>query len=220
MDLGTGGRPIGDRTERGWRISRLVVALALVAVLAGCVGGSYTYAADPAEIDGGALGDAGYEHAEPEAIELDERFEIAGEGVDVEIRSWIAGYERSTGDGLLLVASTPDATVAGQSVNPLARLSGTELVTRILETSGEGDGDLRDVEEVATEERTILGEQATVRSYEGVMDTDAGEVPIAFHLATVTHDEDVIVLLGVHPQEIDERQTQLELMETVHHGTE
>ena len=196
---------------------RLLVAVALVVVLAGCAGGSYSYAAEPASIDGSVLSDAGYEHAEPEAIEIDEQFEIAGEGVEIELRSWIAGYERSAGDGLLLVVSTPDATVAGQSVNPLARLSGGDLITRALEASDEGDGEVRDVEEVAVEERTILGQETTVRSYEGVLETDEGDVPIAFHLATVEHDDDVIVLLGVHPQMFDERETQLGLMEAVQH---
>ena len=209
--MNTGAIP-GDTS-----VGRLLVAVALVVVLAGCAGGSYSYAADPASIDAGVLSDAGYEHAEPEAIEIEDQFEVAGQDVEIEIRSWVVGYDRSAGDGLLLVVSTPDATVAGQSVNPLARLSGTELITRALEASGEGDGEVRDVEEVAVEERTILETETTVRSYEGVLETDEGDVPIAFHLATVEHGDDVIVLLGVHPQAFDERETQLGLMEVVEH---
>ena len=198
-------------------VGRLLVAVALVVVLAGCAGGSYSFAAEPASIDGDDLSDAGYEHAEPEAIEIHEQFEVADQGVEIELRSWVVGYERTAGDGLILVVSTPDATVAGQSVNPLARLSGTELISRALEASGDGDEELRDIQEVAVEERTILNQESTVRSYEGVMETDEGDVPIAFHLATVEHEGDVIVLLGVHPQAFDERETQLGLMEVVEH---
>lgn len=208
------------RGGMGGSRGRLVVALAILVALSGCVGGSYAYAAEPASIEEGALTDAGYEHEEPEAIEIDEQFEVVGQDVDVEIRSWVAGYERSTGDGMLMAVSTPDATVAGQSVNPLVRLSGTELITRALEATGEGDAEVRDVEEVAVEERTILDEETEVRSYEGVLETDEGNVTIAFHLATVEHGDDVVVLLGMHPQEFDERGTQLDLMESTQHAAE
>lgn len=209
---------------RGWSPGssrgRVAIALALLVALSGCVGGSYSFAAEPASVDADALSEAGYDVEEPEAIEIDESFEIAGQGVDVELRSWVVGYERAPEGGLLLAVSTPDATVAGQSVNPLVRLSGTALVTRALEASDEADGDIRNVEEVAVEERTILGRETTVRSYEGILETDDGDVPIAFHLATVDHGDDVIVLLGIHPQEIDERETQLGLMESTQHETE
>ncbi|MEF8780086.1 MAG: DUF6517 family protein, partial [Haloferacaceae archaeon] len=179
----------------GFSAGRLAIALALLVVLSGCVGGSYAFAAEPASIDEGTLSEAGYEHAEPEEVEVDEQFQVGGEDVDVEIRSWVASYERTEVGGELVVVSTPDATVAGQSVNPLVRLSGGELVTRALEAAGEGEGNLRDVEEVGVENRTILDRETPVRSYEGVLETDAGEVPIAFHLATVEHGDDVIVLL-------------------------
>lgn len=197
---------------------RLTIALVILVTLSGCLGSSFTYVAEPATIESNDLSAAGYDDADPEAMAFEEEFTIAGQDIDVDVTTWAVTYERSLAEGQVSVISTPDASVLGQSVNPLARLSGAELLSRLLEETPSGDdSDFSEPEEVAVEERTILGQETTVRSYESIMDTDAGEVPVMFHLATVQHGDDVILLLGVHPQEINEREPQLDLMESVTH---
>lgn len=218
------------------RFLATTAALSVPLATAGCLGGEdggYEFDAAPATIAAATLADAGYEHEEPEPFTVENEFEAAGVEVHVSATTWSAAYANPDREAALFAVSTPDATVAGQSVNPLVRGGDGELLRRILERVGDDtdDVDADEFERRGSETRRILGTETDVSTFEGRIDagaagsvdsaTDAGgesgDVPVLVHFATVEHDGDVVVLAGVHPRPVDERETILSLMEAVEH---
>lgn len=205
--------------------------------VAGCSAaedGSYEFDAEPARIPSDAASEAGYEGEEPESFTLEQEFDVAGVNAQVSATTWAAGYENPENGSALFVASTPDASVGGQSVNPLVRASDAELIRRLLEqveqqgVGGEGtDIQAEDIETRGSETRTILGEEVDVSILETTIDAevDAGanqsgeveDVPVLLYVGTVQHREDVIALVGVHPIAVDAGDALLSLMEDVEH---
>lgn len=197
---------------------RAIAALAVVVLLAGCTGGALSFSASPASVDEAALESANYTGQAPEQVTINETVEVAGVSRQVTATTWTASYAANDTPATLVVASTPDATVAGQSVNPIARLTGKELLQRVAQEIGNSDQvDLEDVEVVQRENREILGQETEVTTFATTASTEQGDVPIRVHLASVSHEGDVVVLVGVHPEEVDERSTQLTLMEAAEH---
>jgi hypothetical protein len=212
---------------------RLLGAIAASGAIAtaGCLSGedgTYEFDATPARVPDAALSEAGYEGEGPQAFEVERTFEVGGIERRVSAASWVASYRNPERAASLLVASTPNATVAGRSVNPLVGADDADLLRRLLERGGGVDGgSVGDLEEVGTETRPILGSEATVTTFAteirfenaGDAPIDAeGNVPALVHVATVQHDGDVLVLAGIHPRAVEEGETQGALMEAVEHG--
>jgi len=214
------------------------VAASTSVAVAGCAGGgedgNYEFDADPARVPAGAASAAGYDGEEPEAFTIEQEFDVAGVNARVSATTWAAGYENPDNGSALFVASTPDASVAGQSVNPLVRADDTELIRRLLEQAddqGVGGDDTEveadDIESRGTETRTILGSEVEVSILETTVDAEVGDdvegggevedVPVLLYLATVQHRDDVIAAVGVHPVEVDARDDLLSLMEQIEH---
>lgn len=205
--------------------------------VAGCSAaedGSYEFDAEPARIPSDAASEAGYKGEEPESFTLEQEFDMAGVNAQVSATTWAAGYENSQNGSALFVASTPDASVGGQSVNPLVRADDAELIRRLLEQVeqqgiGGEDTDIQaeDIETRGSETRTILGEEVDVSILETTIDAevDAGgnqsgeveDVPVLLYVGTVQHREDVIALVGVHPVAVDADDALFSLMEEVEH---
>lgn len=213
------------------------VAAGTSVAVAGCSGaedGNYEFDAEPARIPADAASEAGYEGEEPEAFTLEQEFDVAGVNAQVSATTWVAGYENRENGSALFVASTPDASAGGQSVNPLVRADDVELIRRLLEQVENqgvgGDGteiDADDIESRGSETRTILGEETEVSVLETTIDAEIGgesgdgetveDVPVYLYLATIQHGDDVIALVGVHPVSVDARDDVLSLMEQVEH---
>lgn len=203
--------------------------------VAGCAGqdGSYEFDADPARVPESAYADA-YSGQDPESYTIDREFNVTGVNAEVSATTWVARYVNSETQSALFVASTPNASVAGQSVNPLVRADNVELIGRILDQVnqqgvGGGSADVKtdDIEQRGEETRTILGEETTVAIYETTVsaevETSEGQsgsvedIPVLLYIATVQHNDDVVALLGVHPQGIEQSGQLLSMMEAVEH---
>ncbi|GAB7010495.1 DUF6517 family protein [Halorubrum trueperi] len=214
------------------------VAASTSVAVAGCAGGgedgSYEFDAEPARIPSDAADEAGYEGEEPESFTLEQEFDVAGVNAQVSATTWVAGYENGDNGSALFVGSTPDASVGGQSVNPLVRADDTELIRRLLEQVdqqgiGGEDTDIQadDIEARGSETRTVLGEEVEISILETTVDADidaegaqggeAQDVPVLLYVGTVQHNEDVIALVGVHPTAVDAADSVLSLMEHVEH---
>ena len=217
----------------------LLAALAASAsvAVAGCMGGedgNYEFDAEPARVPPSTVVDAGYEGEEPEAFTLEQEFDIAGGNAQISATTWVAGYQNPDEESALFVASTPDASVAGQSVNPLVRAGDAELIRRLLEQvdqQGVGGEDTEiqadDIEERGSETRMILGQEVEISILETTVDVDfdggdgrdeeVEDVPVLLYVGTVQHEGDVIALVGVHPVIVDGSEPLLSLMEQVEH---
>jgi hypothetical protein len=215
------------------------IAASSTVAIAGCAGvenGSYEFDASPARIPEAVASEAGYQGEAPESFEIEQEFDVAGVNAQVSATTWIAGYENQENGSALFLASTPNASVGDQSVNPLVRADETELIQRLLEQinqrgiGGEGTQIQADeIESRGAETRTILGAETEVSILETTIDAevDAGEgqsgnvedVPVLLYVATVQHGEDVIALVGVHPTAVDAGDAILSLMEQAEHSS-
>ncbi|TKX74591.1 hypothetical protein EXE46_08630 [Halorubrum sp. GN11_10-6_MGM] len=212
------------------------IAASTSVAVAGCAGqdGSYEFDADPARVSESAYADSAYTGEEPESYTIDREFNVTGVNAEVTATTWVARYVNSETQSALFVASTPNASVAGQSVNPLVRVEGGALIRRLLNqinqqaagSGGNADIQADDLEARGEETRTILGEESTVSIFETTISADAGggnesgsveDIPVLLYLATVQHDDDVIALVGVHPVQIDQADQLLSMMEAVEH---
>ena len=212
------------------------IAASTSVAVAGCAGqdGSYEFNADPARVTESAYADAAYSGEDPESYTVDREFNATGVNAEVTATTWVARYVNSETQSALFVASTPNASVAGQSVNPLVRVEGADLIRRLLnqinqQDVGGGNADIEtdDIESRGEETRTVLGEETTVSIFETTISADvegggnSGEsvedVPVVLYLATVEHDDDVIALVGIHPVQIDQSDQLLSMMEAVEH---
>ncbi|WP_276257963.1 DUF6517 family protein [Haloglomus litoreum] len=107
--------------------------------------------------------------------------------------------------------STPDASIAGQSVNPLVGMNATallehEVARRVLGRAGVTDAGSvewldgpRSAGADASTSVQMLGTETTVESYEGVVSGQDGPWAVGVHLAPITDDSHVIAA-GVHRQ--------------------
>ncbi len=210
-------RSVGIVLALGAALAAVAVVLLLVALLV--FGIPISYDASPAGVPAEALATAGYADDEPRPYTIERSIAV----VDLSITNWIVAY--GTGDptdedeevATLAVLSTPDVGVGGWSLNPLTHLDEGDLIEVVLERLDRFDDDeIRAVDEADAEERTILGDEVAVRTY--AVSTEAeGEGPLLVHVAIVENEDDVIVLLGVHPGTMDERETLVSLMEVVEH---
>jgi hypothetical protein len=95
------------------------------------------------------------------------------------------------------VFATPDASVAGQSVNPLASLSARQLVQRFL-----GVGENADLTFQGNRTVQSLGASRTVETYRA--QPGESETAVRFHVSRFSYDGDVVVAIAVHPASVEE----------------
>lgn len=209
--------------------------------VAGCTGESQSFdlEASPAQVPESAYPD-GYSGQEPQSFSIDREFDITGVNVEVSATTWLARYTNEEAGAALFVASTPNETVAGQSVNPLVRADNADLIRQLLnQVDQEGIGgngteiQTDDIETRGEETQTILGEEdATVSILETTVSAELSgpdgqsgsveDVPALLYVVTVQHDGDVVALIGVHPTEIgpaeiDQSEQLLSMMGAVEH---
>lgn len=184
-----------------------VAGTAGIVGLAGCSGvtGDFEYTAAPATLDASLASDAGYETEGPSAFEITETIDVGGESREVTVTTWTTAYAAETGP--VIVLSTPNVTVLEQSLNPLAQLSGTELISRLLEElgGGSGGGSISDIEAAGETPITVFETEATVQEFTGVLEPSGGAgssanqfggnagggnepIPVRIYLLSVTHE--------------------------------
>ena len=200
--------------------------------VAGCVGEEgFEYVAEPAVVPDAES--RGYEVDGPEEIEFDETLEMGGVSQDVHIRTWSAAYASPEDEASLYLFSTPDVSIAGISANPLARLSGADLIARVLnEGIGEADADggIQEIEAEDELELTVLGDTRAVTVFSAViemedgefpMETDGasgdGEIPIRLYVLSFDHEDDVILSVGLYPELVEAGEEIQSLMESIEH---
>lgn len=121
--------------------------------------------------------------------------------------STLSGGQLSVG-----VLSTPAATVAGQSLNPLARLGLSDMLTSdqaesFLTAAGVGEGGSVDWQrgptELSTAESTLLDQDVTVETRAGVV---SGETPNVtyLHMARVETDSSVVIAVGIQSFDVED----------------
>jgi hypothetical protein len=227
--------------------SLLVVLLVLVA---GCTGTLAEVHSSPAIIPAPALVPVSYVHGNTTEVPITYPVGVGPVTRDVTVYVWVSGYSRTVENEAggndtagLLVVSSPNERVGGQSVNPFVHLSNRELVAELFDlvveagaATGQNVTEVADLRETGVEERIVLGEQVDVVTYTATVrygpaatsnasddpsTTDPGSADgtrkLVIHLMAVEHGDDVVLALGVHGDAMDEGATMADLMEAIKH---
>lgn len=208
------------------------VATAGTVAAAGCLGGLLgemtTFAASPATVSADAREEAAYDDGGTE--ELVEEREFAGE--TVEVRNYASEYYRTIDlpglepieAAVFATITSPTVGVAGQDFNPLAEMDDDEIAELIQGQYTElSIGDRVDGREVET-----LGTAVSVTTYEGQAalvdaetpalavdllvdeaipdEIDPTDVDVLVDIATTTHGDDHLVLVGIYPDYVPEEE--------------
>lgn len=204
----------------------LILLTALV-ISSGCMGAlvgdePLSFTSTEATIADDALSGTGYEHDDTQKLEFNRTFEVGGQSRQVEATSWVTTYTKSAkipGVGeqqaaAVALLSTPEVNVLGQSFNPLSEMSNADLIERVLA----GSGAVRNVEKVGSRTVTILGEETEVAKFSATMEVDGMQVDSYVHIGRVTHDGDILLVVGMYPKQLSEEEpTVFELLEAVEH---
>lgn len=173
--------------------------------LAGCLfsDDSLEASAEPAAVDETAVDDTGFEHEGLTERTHEETVEAAGESQSLRLTNWTSQYVIAVPavdlDGARVsLFTTPTVTVAGRSANPFGRLDRERLLAAMVEALGTG---IEDVERVGGREVTVLGRSVTVDEFEAR--TEPGGIDLRLHLGDRTHEGDLLVAVGLHPERLE-----------------
>jgi hypothetical protein len=194
----------------------------------------------------------GYVHGNTTEVPLTYPVGVGPIKRDVTVYVWVSGYSRTVEHDAggndtagLLVVSSPNERVEGQSVNPFVHLSNRELVAQLFDlvveagtATGQNVTDVASLEEAGVSERTVLGRSVEVVTYTATVEIAAptpteptgeassadatpaavtGTKTLFVHLMVVEHGDDVVLALGIHGDGMDEGATMAALMEAIEH---
>lgn len=179
------------------------MTVAGVAGLAGC-GGSTSFSAEYAVTD---PGDTGYEQTGQRQPEMTRTFA----GQDVTVTNTVTEYRKdislpflggSSDIGVFAAFTSPQVEVAGQTFNPISNMSSKDLAQRFQERFD----NMNDLRRESEEEVRSLGSARTVTKFSATVRVDGNDVPVFLLIANFNHEGDVIVPMGIFPQEREDEE--------------
>jgi hypothetical protein len=202
-----------------------VVGVVVAVLLTGCSGTLVEVAASPATIPDSALEPRGYVHGNTTEVPLTYRAGMFGVSRDVTARTWVSGYSKTTAENetaVLIVYSSPNVKVEGESVNPLVHLSNRELVSFVLNRTSDlrtltGIENVSELSEAGVRDATVLGTETRTASYVGTADLDGVRTGVVVDVTVVEHGEDVVVALGVYGDALEETENHVALVRRLEH---
>lgn len=120
--------------------------------------------------------------------------------------------------GRFTVLSSPEVTVAGEALNPVADMDNDELANTVQEQYDS----VGNVQKIDDRSADLLGETVTVSRYRADAETEGESAEVHLHIAkgdSTRSDDgtDFIVCVGVNPSNIDERDRIDRLLSGVDH---
>lgn len=216
-------------------MKRQGIALVVVAVLfasSGCVGLVFgdgaSLEAEPAAVGQAPLEDSPFRFAGTDTVRIEETVTVAGQDREIRATNHVRTYNRTLDlqsveqqGGAFVVVSTPDSSIAGRSMNPVADMSNRDLVDRFRGQLEEQLGELRNLRSVDERTEPVLGGAATVTTYAAETEFEGETITVNVHVTKVVHEDDVIVALGVHPEAIQQQAPEIfALMRGIEHPAE
>ena len=205
-------------------------ATGTLALTAGCLdfvlgNGPLEFEAERVAPDEETLAETGYEEDDVKHEELEETVEVSGIEREVRASLWASLYTKerelmgATREAAVFGAvSVPAVEVAGRSFNPLADMDGEELLEELLDRFEGGQGSVENISHEESFDLEILSGGREVDVFAGETEYGGETVEVEISLASFTHEDDMIVLLGSHPRQLAQESANIELlMESVDH---
>jgi hypothetical protein len=156
--------------------------------------------ADPAAVEESAAESAGFEQDRLRDQSYEQSVEVADESQELQLTNWTNQYTRTAASvdfdaATFLLFTTPTVSVAGQSANPFGQLDTEQLLQGMVDRLDVAP--VESVQRVGERTVTVLDDQVTVEEFDA--ESESG-VQLRLHLGDRTHDGDLLVLLGLHPE--------------------
>ncbi|GGN96514.1 MULTISPECIES: DUF6517 family protein [Haloarcula] len=191
----------------------LSALVAFLVVSAGCTGlitgETVAFESEPATVEDSALESTGYELTNSTEQNITRDVTFAGQNRTIRVVNNVRQYQRGVDLGPVgslqlarfVVVSTPGAKVAGQTLNPAAQWSNRRVVEQF---AGRASG-VGDVQSEGNRTVEVLGEPRDVGMFSGTVTVQGQEIDVRMHVASFEHEGDVLIVLAVHPKQINER---------------
>jgi hypothetical protein len=181
------------------------LAAAGVTALAGCslLDDATSQEAEPAAVAESAAGSAGFEHDRLRDQSYEQTVEVADESQELQLTNWTNRYTRAAAGvefdaATFLLFTTPTVTVAGQTANPFGQFDTEQLLQEMVDRLDTGP--VQSIQRVGERTVTVLDDQVTIEEFDAESD---GGVQLRLHLGDSTHEDDLLVLFGLHPELLD-----------------
>jgi len=163
---------------------------------------------------------AGFADEERSETTFDDTREVAGEERDLRLTNKITEYRKQPSQDTpkaagFLVFSSPTVSIADRSFNPFDEFDEKRLIRRVLSGSRQAEPD--DLEEAGSETVSVLEESVELTEYVSTQTVEGQEIDVRIHIGNLTHDGDVIVLVGSYPQIAAELENIQSMAEGVDH---
>lgn len=206
------------------RVSGTLLLVGLL-VTSGCLGfitgeEALTFQSGQASVSQQALSETGYEETRAEEQVVRRNFS----GRQVKVTNQVVEYKRQATLPVLgtqefarfTVLATPKVDVAGQTFNPLAKMSNRELAQQLQEKYET----IRNVEPKGNRSVTVLGESVTVSKFSAKATTVGGnQMDVYLHIAQAKTDNDFVIAIAVYPQNLEGEQAKVDtLLEGIQHS--
>lgn len=176
---------------------------------AGCLGvvGLDEHEATPAGVEASVRRETGYEQTNVEELVVERTFEIGGVSQQIRVTNYLTEHEKGIDLGPLgsiraasfVLLTSPQISIAGQELNPIADMSSEELIG-MLESDFEG---ISNAEHVADETVSLLGQETTESLFEAEVTVEGATFDVNIHLTeSVETASDHLITIGVYPVQI------------------
>lgn len=198
----------------------VVALLALVVATSGCVdlvmGDTPTFESSEANVSEAAIEESGYQQSASDTQNVTRNVSAAGQERTVRVTNHVTQYNRSLslgpfGDqelGRFVVFTTPTVDIAGQTMNPATDWS----ERRVLEEVATRYAELDDISHEGNRTMSILGAERSVEQFSAVTTIGGSQIDVFVHVTKFQHEGDVVVGIGVHPQQLPDEQDRQDVM--------
>lgn len=197
-----------------------LVLFTLLVATSGCVdlvmGNTPTFESSEANVSEEALEESGYQPSHSDTQNVTRNVSAAGQERTVRVTNHVTQYNRSMSLGPLgeqelgrfVVFTTPAVEMVGQTMNPVADWS----ERRVLDEVATEYAELDDISHVDSRTVSVLGSERTVEKFSGVTTVGDDEIDVYIHVTKFRHEDDFVVAIGVHPQQLPEEQDRQDVL--------
>jgi hypothetical protein len=198
------------------------VAGGVSVAVAGCslLGDTIEAEASPGQVPENVRGQAGFANERMTDSVFEGTREIGGEERDLRLTNWTTEYtktptEEDLGVAGFVIFASPTVSVADRSFNPFDRFDEKRLIQAVLSRSSQASAD--DLEEAGSESITVFEESVDFTEYESTQSFSGQDVDARLHIGNVTHDGDLLVLLGTYPRVFSQYENVRRMAEGIDH---
>jgi len=198
------------------------VAPGAAVAVAGCglLGDTIEAEASPGQVPESVRSQTGFTDEQMTDSVFEDTREIAGEERDLRLTNWTTEYSKQPAQddigvaGFIIFAS-PTVSVADRSFNPFEQFDETRLIQAVLSRSSQASAN--DLQEAGSDSFSVFEESVEFTEYESTQSVGGQDIDIRLHIGNVTHDGDLLAMLGTYPAVLSELENVRAMAEGIDH---